>query len=197
MKKITKIKLTVEEFDALPKNEKAVLVAKDVLAQIKAKNYIPNTGSYVKPAEYVNKIKDLGVKKGDDVRTNFDKLPVCKVCALGSMLLSCTRLGNRLTFGNLNFGDGSTGTSIRELDNPKVKKLFKSIFDGYQLLLIENSFESPSWSQDRYGSDVLGLSLTDEDYSNCREFYLRYSNDDTRMVAICKNIIKNKGTFKL
>ncbi len=194
--------LTVEEFDALPKNEKAVLVAKDVLKQIKLKKYIPNAGNYIKYNSSIDDLEDLGLKKKDDVRNNFDKIPPCEVCALGSMLLSCTKLGNRLTFNDV---DIINGTKIDILDKPKIKKLFNSIFDGYQLLLIENAFEKPSVSSDRYAKNILGLKLSDEDFDKCDDFFYKYGselkskieNNHNRMVAICKNIIKNKGTFVL
>jgi hypothetical protein len=194
--------LTVEEFDALPKNEKAVLVAKDVLKQIKLKKYIPNAGTYIKKNWDFDDLKDLGLKKKDDVRNNFDKIPQCQVCALGSMLLSCTKLGNRLTFNDV---DIINGARIDNLNKPKIKKLFKSIFDGYQLLLIENAFEGGSFTADRYANNILGHKLSDSDYNKCNEFYFKYagyggfSDESThnRMVAICENIIKNKGTFVL
>lgn len=196
-----KTKLSVEEFDALPKNEKAVLVAKDVLKQIKLKKYIPNAGSYIKRSDDYDSLKALGLKKKDDVRNNFDKIPPCRVCALGSMLLSCTNLGNRLTFSDV---DIITGSKIDSLDKPKIKKLFNSIFDAYQLLLIENAFEKPSVSSDRYAKDILGLKLSNEDFDKCLNFYYKYNTGynydysaSERMVAICKNIIKNKGRFVL
>jgi hypothetical protein len=192
--------LTVEEFDALPKNEKAVLVAKDVLKQIKLKKYIPNAGFYIKKNWGIDDLKDLGLKKKDDVRNNFDKIPQCQVCALGSMLLSCTKLGNRLTFNDV---DIINGVRIQRLNKPKIKKLFNSIFDGYQLLLIENAFEGSSFTSDRYAKDILGHKLSDSDYNKCNKFYFMYGmyctdeSTHNRMVAICKNIIKNKGTFVL
>ena len=196
-----KRKLSVEEFDALPKNEKAVLVAKDVLMQIKLKKYIPNAGSYIKGSVDYDSLKALGLKKKDDVKNNFDKIPPCKVCALGSMLLSCTNLGNRLTFSDVDI----INSSVYNLDKPKIKKLFNSIFDAYQLLLIENAFEKPSNSIDRYAKNILGLKLSEEDFDKCYNFYRKYnsgyfndkSSNSERMVAICKNIIKNKGRFVL
>jgi hypothetical protein len=201
--------LTVEEFDALPKNEKAVLVAKDVLKQIKLKKYIPKVGSYIKRSDDYS-LKALGLKKKDDVKNNFDKIPPCRVCVLGSMLLSCTNLGNRLTFSDV---DIINGDRIDNLNKPKIKKLFNSIFDAYQLLLIENAFEKPSEIADRYAKNILGLKLSEEDFDKCENFYYKYNNNNNnnnntgynydypaaseRMVAICENIIKNKGTFVL
>jgi uncharacterized protein YkuJ len=185
-----KKELTVEEFDALPKNEKAVLVAKDVLAQIDAKRYVPEVGRYLK---VIDDREAYELDDNDDIRTNFDKVPQCQVCALGSMLLSCTRLGNKLRFEDIDL----TGMSIYKFHNEKIKSLFESIFDGYQLLLIENAFEGASYHDKRYSKHILNFELNEDDFIRCNNFYNLYETDNERLIAICDNIIKNKGTFKI
>lgn len=195
--------MTTQEFNALPNNEKAVLVAKDVLAQVKANKYIAKTGSYISMIfenDFEGSIKD-----------NFDQIHQCKVCALGSMLMSSTHLGNILTTKDLpNYPDAD---DLRRSDN--VTELFSSIFTNKQLLLIETAFESYSkfWNETkrqikkRYehtpfiyyeGSDRYAdgkEKLTFEETLACEMFNRKYPDDDKRLNAICRNIIRNKGVF--
>lgn len=192
--------MTTKQFQKLSKAKKAVLVAKDVLEQLAAKKYRANTGNYI---SFDGQIPFEG-----DIKSNFDKLPSCKVCALGSMLLSCTKLGNVLTTDDI---DTSVGHSdLTSSDNVRV--LFDSIFSNKQLLLIETAFEGYNdWkymsnsdefkeyekdfeyyqSADRYGDDE---TLSFEEASACTKFYMKYRKD-VRLIAICNNIIENDGTF--
>lgn len=194
--------MTTEQFNALPNNEKAVLVAKDVLVQIKAKIYIPYTGTYIHPND--------GFKFEGSIKKNFEKIPECKVCALGSMLMSSTHLGNILTTSDI--GNSPDVDDLRNSD--KVSELFSSIFTDKQLLLIETAFEGYSefmdWSysktdikriykkdfryeelSDRYSTET----LTFDESLACEMFHRKYNDDDKRLNAICRNIIKNNGIF--
>lgn len=187
--------MTTEKFNLLTKSEKVVLVAKDVISQIKAEKYIPNTGSYI------GSIHTKEIIKGD-IKSNFNKIENCKVCALGSMLLSCTHLGNKLTIDNLDLNLSSIGSL--DLEDEEIKSLFSSIFTPKQLALIEQAFEGNDgeiyikrFDFFRYSYDVLSTDLTEQEWSDCNNFYYTYDNDEVRLIAICKNIIKNKGKFVL
>lgn len=194
--------MTTQEFNALPNNEKAVLVAKDVLAQVKENKYIAKTGSYISRIfedDYEGSIKD-----------NFDQIQQCSVCALGSMLLSSTHLGNLLTTKDLpNYPDAY---DLRRSE--KITELFNSIFTYKQLLLIETAFEGYSYfwglkktqikkfyqenftyneTFDRYAEGK--EKLTFEETLACEMFNRKYDEDEKRLNAICRNIIKNKGVF--
>lgn len=209
-------KLTVEQFNALPKNKKAVLVAKDVIAQIKAQKYIPEAGSYAK-------IEINSFKKENQINESFNNIECCEVCALGAMLMSCTHLGNKLTFEDIGADlsdefEENIEVGLSDLENSNVRKLFKSIFTPYQLLMIETAFEGcetfdwldvdRSTQRDyleeldnsratRYGRDVEKKQLTFSDAKKCHKFYLKHEGfNDYRLIAICKNIIKNNGKFK-
>jgi hypothetical protein len=193
--------MTTKQFNELSKDKKAVLVAQDVLAQIAANKYVPNTGAYVKFEE------DISFK--GDIKSNFDKLPQCQVCALGSMLLSCTNLGNVLTTDIIS----NDGIGHWELQDDGVKELFSSIFSDKQLLMIETSFEGYSYWENYTVSDIkkhskLGFdyieysdryaddeTLSFEETLSCQKLFLKYHSDQERLEAICNNIIKNNGVF--
>ncbi len=211
-----KIVLTPAQFRKLPRKEKAVLVAKDILAQIKAEKYAPETGSYgtifttneVEGAELINE--------------NFDKISKCTVCAIGATIMSCTHLGNQLQFDDLQrYGAGEYYRDIlysNFRDNKTFKKLLTSVFTPKQILLIETSFEGyssflhkpASWfdgnhddgdfkgiqNYDRVGQ-LYGAKLTfDEAYKCHVNYYMKFNTNEETLIAICKNVIKNNGNFK-
>jgi len=66
-----------KQFDNLSKPEQRVLIAKDVLQQLKKDKYRANTGSYV--------LKESYLENTCDIQSNFDKLGKCNVCALGEL----------------------------------------------------------------------------------------------------------------
>jgi hypothetical protein len=194
--------MTTKQFNKLSKAKKAVLVAQDVLAQLNANKYTAQTGVYVR---FDDEIEFEG-----DIKSNFDKLPRCSVCALGSILLSCTNLGNVLTTDIID--DYRIGHDELQ-DDDGVKKLFSSIFSDKQLLMIETSFEGYSawecWTVsdikkhskigfsyfeafDRYAD---GERLSFEETLACQKLFLKYDSDQERLEAICNNIIKNNGVF--
>lgn len=191
--------MTTEQFNGLPKNEKAILVAKDVIKQLNDNKYIANTGLYLR-------FEDEFEFEGD-IKSNFDKLSQCQVCALGSMLLSSTNLGNILTTDDIDLSVG-----ILDLQSStNIQTLFDSIFTDKQLLLIETAFEGYSdWQEfnitnineekenfhyyegnSRYANNE---ELTFEEAYNCTMFFRKYEHRE-RLIAICNNIIKNNGIF--
>lgn len=205
-------KLSVKEFNALPKNEKAVLVAKDVIIQLQNQKYLAETSRYISDV-YLS--PDFNHSSNKKLNEQFDKIEYCTVCAIGGMLLSCTHLGNKLT--NQDF-DIMRSSTIDELANIKVVSLFNSIFHAKTLLMIETAFEGYwNWNElsseqikkekkdfkfkddaYKFASDVLNFNdLSFEETYKCEMFYRKYKNDKNRMIKICENIIENKGTFKL
>lgn len=179
------------------KKQKRIMVAKDVIAQIKAKKYIPNIGAYIK---YINHIDGIDFLEHLDIKSNFKKIQDCSVCAIGATFMSCTKFGNKLNFNDV-------GGNLKHINEEKIKKLL-SIFDPMQLLLIESAFEGPSSSSDRFSTKIYGLHLSEEDVKATLNFKRKYCpwNEDTwmyedtygkLMIAIMQNIIDNDGTFIL
>lgn len=177
------MKLSTKQFNALPKAEKIILIAKDVIKQLNTKKLIANAGSYVN-------IYNQGLKKDDDIQKNYSKVKECRVCALGACMMSATKFGNILKVKDVGIG-------TEELDNDNTRKLFNSIFSPKQLLLIETAFESHNLGT-RYATDILDdtLELTDSEIDKCNAFYDSYCYDKDRLIAIMENIIRNEGIFR-
>ena len=184
--------MTTAEFNNLPRKEKAVLVAKDIIEQIKIGRYIPNRGFYI------NDLRSTEMFSEDSViRDAFNDIQECRVCAIGATILSATHLGNRLKVTDLNINYLVT---VHKLRNPKVIKLLDSIFDDRTLLLIESCFEGFIAEDDRYATKIKRYSysyITSEVINKCNAFKEQYENTDDRLIAICQNIITNGGEFKI
>ena len=206
MKKLSKKTQTKKvPFSKLSPDKKKVAIARDVLEQIRIGRYISKSGSY---------ISNLIMKNGDDrykifhkdIKSNFGQIKKCEVCAMGACLMSITKFENKLTFDDI-------GGSMKELKNSKTQELFQSIFSPEQLLLMERAFEGDT------GGTTVGVhifGLFEEDFQKkirkCQRFYDKFSNQkkyttseerqkqnglnqENRLIAIMRNLIKNKGTF--
>jgi hypothetical protein len=177
--------LTVEQFNALPKAEQRVMIAKDVIAQVLAKKYKATPGTYVEAS------LPRGVKKDASARENIDKIKKCTVCAFGSCIVSTTRYKNRLTMDEM----------INPLDNKAANtKLLLTVFTPNQMALIESAFERKYqvrgyWSTVGTYNDGLNGEITEKQEYAIQEFGNRYGNDNDRLIAIMQNIIDNKGKF--
>lgn len=192
MKQSSKKTKTKKEkpFSKLSKPEKRVAIAKDVLEQLKLKIYTADSGRYVAYLRFIDTENYPG--KNEDIKTNFDKIQHCYVCAMGACLMSATKFANKLNFSDI-------GSTIGDLRNEKVKKLFSSIFDPKQLLMIEIAFEGDTMRENAYriGYEIFNVDNDNDLRHSCHKFYRRYEeNDEERLIAIMKNIIKNKGEFK-
>lgn len=184
MEKLTKKQIKLKEataaFNKLPKAEQRVLIAKDVLKQIKVGKYKPKVGSYTSLPGDLN-ISDKSVQE------NFNLIQNCEVCALGCCLLSITKFKNKLSFSEL----------TDEYYNTKTRNLFSSIFSASQIALIEAAFEKRTtcipWADKVNGEDAENKV---KHIYKATWFGKQYEDSTERLKAIMKNIITNKGTFR-
>lgn len=175
-----KIKKLNDKFNSLSKAEQRVLIARDVLTEIKAEKYIPKTGSYIKEM----KVKGFIPYGANSIQKHFDEI-TCNCCALGACLLSTTKFKNKLEFNDVSYitsSDSQWG-------------LLNDTFSGEQLTMIEYAFEKEH-SGTRVGESRFRNFLDKGTENACVEFGCRFSDSSDRMIAIMKNIIKNKGEFK-
>lgn len=176
------IENTNAEFKKATKSQKRVMIAQDVLAQLKAKRYIPESGVWVEPRYKSGKMGN----EEESVQKLFAEKNItkCNVCALGAMFMSCTNMNNNTTVDDLD--DECTGM-LGDLisDNYKLSNGLNRIFTYQQLALIETYFENG----DGY------FQHQDIDYDHLDKFSVTY-NEDERLEQIMKNIIENQGTFK-
>lgn len=100
-----------------------------------------------------------------------DKPPKCECCAMGAALLSSIRLYDECAIDRRHASSNETHIQLEKF------------FSGSQIALIESSFED---------GDGYYIGTT----KKTRLFYARHPNDTKRALAIFRNIVRNKGTFK-
>lgn len=196
--------------------QKRVLIAKDVIAQIKAKKIKPESGTFVS----VEKVKGFMSSTEAEERTgawNFamrklidsevfdadvrklyleNKIQQCSCCALGGLFMSCTLYNNNTTVENLSFagedlGDLLVGSSHAEILPNGLDKFFSLA----QLRLIEQTFEGDNGAVIS-GVDCETGEVFDKFPPRAAAFYDKYKKPKDRLIAIMQNIIDNNGTFK-
>lgn len=196
--------------------QKRVLIAKDVIAQIKAKKIKPESGTFVSVEKVkgfissseadkrtgawnyaMNRLSDSAGSEAD-VRQLYleNTIQQCSCCALGGMFMSCTLYNNNTTVGNLSYAADDIGDVILNEDNTEpLPNGLNKFFSVAQLKLIEQTFEGDN------GAVVSGMydgtgETVDEFSPRAEAFYNKYRKPKDRLVAIMQNIVKNNGTFK-
>jgi hypothetical protein len=183
-----------KEFNSLSDAEKRVAIAKDVLAQIKKEVIIPQRSTYLKLNNWRN------FEETEQVNKHINKVE-CTCCALGSMFLSHIKYNNHCTVEDLLGFDSDR----------IVEKGLEQYFDSGQLVLMETAFER--WEQNYnedydegilqiedgifHGWTLKSLGLTEDDLDKAGRLYDDIDDDTERLTLIMKNLIKNKGEFKL
>jgi len=186
--KLAKILASLEEknkeFKKSTKPQQRVLVAQDVLAQIKAKRYLASPGTWAIPTYSV---PDKNLKEEDSVQKLFaiKTIKTCNVCALGGLFMSCTNLNNNTTVTEL--GEACELGDSLEYGDQKLSNGLNRIFTKNQLILIENYFENA----DGYYAPEATVTMTD----HINLFNEKYPNPQDRLKEIMKNIVENNGTF--
>ena len=177
-------------FKKATKAEKRVMIAKDVLSQIKANRYIAECGTWVDA--------NWNIRNEIDGTESVQKLfadrtiETCNVCALGSLFMSCTNLNNNTCVSDINYGGEGTEIGERIQDGDTLSNGLNKIFSKKQLQLIEVYFETgDGWfGEEGYTGVHIG-----EDSRHVNYFNDAYPDDDERLVEIMKNIVANDGTF--
>lgn len=169
--------------------EKRVLIAKDVIAQIKAKRFKPKSGVWVQPVDAKN-TRDIELddefNEDASVRELFleKKIPACECCALGALFMSCTLYNNQTTVQD--FVDEVRFDFEEHVEVGKFTNGLTRFFSRSQLKLIETAFEGG------YGAFRSPSAKT---MANLVRWEEKLPDDQKRLVAIMNNIIDNKGTF--
>ena len=180
MSKINKLNA---EFKKATKAQKRVMIAQDVLAQLKAKRYVAESGCWVQ-ANYNSTATWADIKYTDSVQELFAEKTIesCNVCALGGLFMSCTNLNNNTLLEELDDVSEDLGNLIDEEE--KLSNKLNKIFSTPQLKLIETYFEAN------------GGYFRDYDEDNRIEaFYNKHPSDKKRLQLIMENIVENEGTF--
>lgn len=178
-KLVSKIEESNEVFSKMSLEEKRVEVAKDLIERIKIGQLFPETGRFTKfIKKYENNVKTL---------LNSDSETVCEVCAKGGLLMSY--------IGRVNQVDReSLGIFSNDSDSFEHRKLAE-IFSYEQLSLIEFAFEGEKFLYLNESGEIIHIDL--ENSIKAQNFYEKYDDPSKRLLLIARNIIRNKGTFKL
>jgi hypothetical protein len=180
MKKLTEkqIEREIERRNSVFKKasnaQKRVLIAKDVLKQITDRRIKPTRGFYVSINDdwrfYAESFRERFISK--DIRS-------CDCCGVGALMVSCTLFNNRQKVGDPELGC-DLGMAIRDNDN--IPNGLNRFFSRDQLSMVEQAFECGCGE---FGDKCVAAV----------EFGRRYKSAISRLRAIMKNIIHNKGTF--
>jgi len=174
-----------EQWKNASKAERKILLAKDVLAQLRAKKIKTTTGEWltfnVGGTKWDKKEEEICNLQVDFLNKNIEN---CECCALGGLMLSCTLYQNKV---NVPVSFGWYGSRLLEVnfnglkEHDKIaKKQLSNIFSLTELKLIESYYECGNGLYGRLGKEF-------------SDFWYDLTSEE-RMIAIMKNIIKN-GKF--
>jgi hypothetical protein len=113
-------------------------------------------------------ISSIRNDKSKDLKTIFTDMKSCEVCARGGLFVALILKDNKMKLGDLINRGGDA-----------VNERLSDVFTLEQIDLMENAFEG-----------------FDDDDTASFKFYKKYKTAKGRLIAILKNIIKNKGIFK-
>jgi len=200
-KKLEKINKLIAEnnaaFKKATKAQKRVMIAQDVLAQIKAKRYVAESGRWVVPTFSENFCNTDDYPGRESVQQLFasKEIESCNVCALGGLFMSCTNLNNHTTYDQFNDQSEDIGSLIGYEEG--LSNELDVFFSKNQLTLIEIYFEDGNgyFSIDNETVDTGSHFYKSIDFDHVNSFNDKYQYDDDRLKAIMKNIVENNGTF--
>lgn len=155
----------------LTKAQKRVAIAKDVLkhlATTKVTEGFYCTGEITPDCE-----------RDDNAQKHLTALKSCRVCALGSMMISHVRLWDKIKIGFFNPYYSLQGNRI-DTNGADIRDVLVKYFPIEQLHDIEAAFE---------------LEYIRGGTAGAINFGKRYKNPKSRLKAIMLNIVENKGTF--
>jgi hypothetical protein len=163
-----------DKFEKATPAQKRVMIAKDVILQIRAKKFIAESGTYF----HLN--KDAGNEPVELRNIICEEQTTCNVCAIGGAFASAVRITNNFKMK----GHGAYFEDIYKKSEP--------IFGGKNLTLMETAFEQGVVGY--YAKAKISKSLLEKAESfRSRK---KIMTDEKALIAIMQNIIKNNGTFK-
>jgi hypothetical protein len=202
---------------------KRVLIAQDVLSQLKAKLIVAKSGVYVagdvsnivwqNPDNYYSVSFEEREKLEEETRNRdlrglineretAGEVLSCTACALGSLFVSAVRACNNYTIGDARNGN------MNAMDIKQYLAERLDMFTVYQLSLIETAFECETYGNfgtAKQWSEATAAIAFGSKYPKYKRVYNKFEgrhknvrserNDDLRLKAIMKNIIANNGTF--
>lgn len=182
MKSIIKLN---KKFQKATPSEKRIIIAQDVISQIVVGKFIPTKGGYFSSKN------DL---KGDLQTCIIKPGFKCEVCEIGGLFTSLIKIENNFKMEDIGY-----------IDNKHMEERLKKYFSEEQLALVESAFEASDFSQNNINDIKLQKAidyrerkrLSKPEYSFGKQWLKECKTKDREaMIAICTNIINNKGTFR-
>lgn len=175
--------ITKKEFDKLSKKKQRLAVVQDVLDRIKLGQFKPKAKQFVGQLKTSVELED--VEQVSEILKSLDTK--CEVCAKGGLFMAYVGIVNcyeRKTYTN------TIGNGIGQENNSTEMKMLSKVFSIKQLNLIETAFE-------KFAYDWNVAELSNEEIYSAISFGKIHNTQEKRLKAICNNIIKNEGEFKL
>lgn len=204
--------------------QKRVQIARDVIEHMNAERIISSPGVYI---ELLSEVPEgFIIKRDTQVKEVFDKLPSCKVCALGACFVSMMRRYNECTveemmppkYGKYDLDEDPYDFLKRSARHMEGQKEYLSrLFDEEQLCLIEVAYEginsagsTETWHEKEkpinqaildahkfHMSRVYSMGGKYVEVEVGWKDYRRTNRNGSELLKdIMKNIIRNKGEFK-
>lgn len=173
-----------QAFAKLSDARKRVVVAQDVLDQLRLRRFVAPTGIYLQPA--TEEAKD----QFDSYDEESSKKPVhellegvkCQVCGIGSLFVAAVDRANACTIEDMDHSYENSNF---------MREYLGEFFSDEQLVLIETAFET-----ELIHSGGTGLNRFSPKVEAAIAFGEKSTSAEKRLKRIMENIISNKGTFK-
>ncbi len=185
---------------AASKQERAVLVAKDVLARLKSGKFSAHRGSWL-----VFQNEDLAENPRPVQECILGGEP-CYGCAMGGLMMSLISWRNKVKFdalsptqeGLLGIGLSEPGFALGSVFSPSQQKLIERTFEGGSGQFV-HEWDGVNYRYENLDYlkriDLTKLSSKVQENVKSLIFYKSYSDENDRLKAMMNNIVKNKGVF--
>lgn len=199
--------MSTAEFNKLARAERATLIAKDVIKSIKAGYITPMCANgYITSLQVTDdNLEDKDYCDIDARSAILNNQISCDVCGRAALFLSAVKFKNKLTLEDINRYEFDYIS-----DNPKEvtgTNYLSSEFSKRQQALIETAFEGKIFG--RHEGEIGDKNLVSLSGAHKAQYFriaqqVLYNRNDNEtmefsdflLIKICKNIIKNNGTFK-
>lgn len=176
------------DWNSLNPAEQRVEIARDVLKQIRCKKLVAERGSWVYLCDQYAVVTASEIQNHVPLKQCLAKAPVCHVCAIGSLFVGVVNRDETFLAQDLSLLQLDT---IRSRSSPEFRQFFLILnryFDFEQLQQMEAMFEL------RKAMFELGNRTY---VASAVRYGFAYADSEDRLCAIMKNIIRNKGEFKI
>jgi hypothetical protein len=170
-----------KRFQNMNPASKRIAIAKDVIRSVEVEKTIdPQKDRYLL-SDAVDRYRGDISKELKDIIIND---PTCSACAIGSMFVCTVLRHDQITFSNY--------LNSEKYEN--FRPYLRNFFDHNQLNMIESAFECKCRCVNEYFVRNI-FDCNDNDCMKSIAFGQKFLDNHSRITAIMRNIVKNKGEF--